>query len=152
GIYLFDGKSGSKFPIFDDLQYWDVLARPVKARQEPPVTSSPVQGVSTTIASLNVYNSSVLTIPAGSVQKVRLIEGLSAEEGPRPFGTTEFDGQSLYAEIPIQPDNSFAAQVPGNVPFHIQLLDKFAMSIANEDIWISGRAGEQRTCGGCHEN
>jgi len=68
------------------------------------------------------------------------------------FGTTEFDGQSLYAEIPIQPDNSFAAQVPGNVPFHMQLLDKFAMSIANESIWISGRAGEQRTCGGCHEN
>ena len=83
---------------------------------------------------------------------MRLIEGFSAEEGPRTFGTTEFDGQSLYAEIPIQPDNSFAAQVPGNVPFHIQLLDKFAMNIANEDIWISGRAGEQRTCGGCHEN
>src|SRR5262249_42084900 len=24
--------------------------------------------------------------------------------------------------------------------------------IVNESIWISGRAGEQRTCGGCHEN
>ena len=68
------------------------------------------------------------------------------------FGTTEFDGQSLYAEIPLQKDNSFAAQVPGNVPFHIQLIDKFAMSVANESIWISGRAGEQRVCGGCHED
>ena len=38
------------------------------------------------------------------------------------------------------------------MPFHIQLIDKFAMSIANESIWISGRAGEQRFCGGCHEN
>jgi hypothetical protein len=152
GIFLFDGKTGTQFPIYDDLQYWDVLARPVRARQEAPVTSSPVQGTSTTIAALNVYNTSILTIPPGSVEKVRLIEGFSAEEGPRTFGTTEFDGQSLYAEIPIQPDNSFAAQVPGNVPFHIQLLDKFAMSIANESIWISGRAGEQRTCGGCHEN
>ena len=26
------------------------------------------------------------------------------------------------------------------------------MSLANESIWISGRAGEQRFCGGCHEN
>src|SRR5262249_30268624 len=74
------------------------------------------------------------------------------EEGPRTFGSTEFDGQSLYAEIPLRSDNSFSASVPGNVPFHIQLVDKFGMSIANESIWISGRAGEQRPCGGCHEN
>src|ERR1041384_992179 len=26
------------------------------------------------------------------------------------------------------------------------------MSLANESIWISARAGEQRFCGGCHEN
>jgi hypothetical protein len=26
------------------------------------------------------------------------------------------------------------------------------MSVANESIWISGRAGENRVCGGCHEN
>jgi len=58
------------------------------------------------------------------------------------------------------------AVVPANVPFHMQLIDKFAMAVpvsgshgtaastpvANEDIWISGRAGEQRFCGGCHEN
>ena len=68
------------------------------------------------------------------------------------FGTTEFDGQSKYGELPVQADNSFAAVVPGNVPFHIQLIDKFAMSLANESVWISGRAGEQRFCGGCHEN
>ena len=38
------------------------------------------------------------------------------------------------------------------MPFHMQVIDKFAMSIVNESIWISGRAGEQRFCGGCHEN
>ena len=68
------------------------------------------------------------------------------------FGTTEFDGQSRYGEVPVQADGSFAAVVPGNVPFHIQLIDKFGMSLANESIWISGRAGEQRFCGGCHES
>ncbi len=52
----------------------------------------------------------------------------------------------------MKADGSFAAVVPGNVPFHIQLVDKFAMSLANESVWISGRAGEQRFCGGCHEN
>jgi hypothetical protein len=170
GIYLFDsknagGKSGGRFPIWDDPAYWDVLARPVKARQEPTPTTSPISGTDTTIGALNVYDSSVLDIPEGSIVKVRLIEGFSGEEGGVDmFGTTEFDGQALYGEIPLQADNSFAATVPGNVPFHIQLLDKFAMAaasgqkaggetnVANESIWISGRPGEQRFCGGCHES
>jgi hypothetical protein len=153
GIYLFDGKAGTRFPIFDDPNFWDVLARPVLARPEPPVTATNLAGgTSTTIGSINVYDSSVLNIPAGSVRKVRIIEGFSGEEGFDMFGTTEFDGQSLYSELDLRPDNSFAAKVPGNVPFHIQLIDKFAMSVANESIWISGRAGEQRFCGGCHED
>jgi hypothetical protein len=154
GIYLFDGNTGQRNPIYDDPKYWDVLARPVKPRPEPEVTASALApgSSSTTIGAINVYDSSVLTVPAGSVQKVRLIEGFSGEEGFDMFGTTEFDGQSLYAEIPLLPDSSFAASVPGNVPFHIQLIDKFAMAVANEPIWISGRAGEQRVCGGCHED
>jgi hypothetical protein len=153
GLYLYDGKTDTRHPIYDDPKYWDVLARPIKQRAEPPVTASTLAGgSSTTIGAINVYDSSVLNIAPGSVQKVRLIEGFSGEEGFDMFGTTEFDGQSLYAEIPLQADNSFAASVPGNVPFHIQLIDKFAMSVANEPIWISGRAGEQRVCGGCHEN
>jgi hypothetical protein len=155
GIYLFDSTSGKRFPIYDDLKMWDVLARPVLERQEPTALTSPVSSgtTSSTFGSLNVYNSSLLTIQPGSVVKVRLIEGFSSEEGGVDmFGTTEFDGQSLYGHMDLKPDNSFAAQVPGNVPFHIQLVDKFAMSVANEPIWISGRAGEQRSCGGCHEN
>jgi hypothetical protein len=170
GIFLLDASNpndATRFPIYDDPKYWDVLARPLKARQEPVPTTSPIplSGGDTTIGSINVYNSSVLDIPQGSVVKVRLIEGFSGEEGGVDmFGSTEFDGQSLYGEIPLQTDNSFAATVPGNVPFHIQLIDKFAMSVAsgqkpggetdvaNESIWISGRGGEQRFCGGCHES
>jgi len=162
GIYLLTtGSNGdsTRFPIYDDPAYWDVLARPVLTRTEPVPTTTPIplSGGDTTIGSINVYNSSVLDIPAGSVVKVRLIEGFSGEEGGLSmFGSTEFDGQSLYGEIPLQTDNSFAATVPGNVPFHIQLIDKFAMSVAsgqkpggetdvaNESIWISGLGGEQR--------
>jgi hypothetical protein len=154
GIYLFDGRTGKRYPIFDDPGYWDVLARPVLSRREPAVLPSALAGntSSTIIGAINVYDSSTLTVPPGSVQKVRLLEGFSGEEGFDMFGTTEFDGQSLYGEVDLNKDNSFAARVPGNVPFHIQLIDKFAMSVANESIWISGRAGEQRVCGGCHEN
>ena len=137
------------------------MARPLKARPEPqgsPLTPvSPLSAQDTTIGALNVYDSSLGNIrdnlTPGSVVKVRLLEGFSGEEGGVDmFGTTEFDGQSLYGEVDVKADGSFAAVVPGNVPFHIQLVDKFGLSLANESIWISGRAGEQRFCGGCHEN
>jgi hypothetical protein len=159
GIYVYDMASQKRFPIYDALNYWDVLARPLRPRLEPQVASSPVplNGQNTTIGALNVYDSSLSDIrrnlTPGSVVKVRLIEGFSGEEGGVDmFGTTEFDGQALYGEVDLKADNSFAAVVPGNVPFHIQLVDKHGLSIANESIWISGRAGEQRICGGCHEN
>jgi Hydrazine synthase alpha subunit middle domain len=174
GIFLLDtanasGTNGGRSPIYDDKNYWDILARPVKVRAEPANLASPISATdsSTTVGALNVYTSSLLTIPSGSVVKVRLIEGFSGEEGGVDmFGTTEFDGQSKYGEIPLQADGSFAADVPANVPLHIQLVDKFGLAVgvtgshgtaggtpvANEDIWFSGRAGESRFCGGCHEN
>jgi hypothetical protein len=167
GIYVVDANTGTRFPIYDNPSYWDILARPIKARPEPTNLATPISGTSTTVGALNVYNSSLFTVPAGSVVKVRLMEGFSGEEGGVDmFGSTDFDGQSRYGEVPLQPDNSFAAIVPANVPFHMQLIDKFALAVpvggshgtatgtpvANEDIWISGRAGEQRFCGGCHEN
>jgi Hydrazine synthase alpha subunit middle domain len=174
GIYVLDAananaSNGGRSPIYDDPNYWDVLPRPVKMRPEPANLASDISktDTSTTVGCLNVYQSSLLTIPQGSVAKVRLIEGFSGEEGGVDmFGTTEFDGQSKYGEIPIQGDASFAADVPANVPLHIQLVDKFGMAtqvsgshgtatgtpVANEDIWFSGRSGESRFCGGCHEN
>jgi hypothetical protein len=161
GVYVFDSNSKTRFPIFDDIKFWDVLPRPLKARREPSQTAvtpvSPISTADTTIGALNVYDTSLGDLKAnltpGSVVKVRLLEGFSGEEGGVDmFGTTEFDGQTKYGEVPLQADGSFAAVVPGNVPFHIQLVDKFGMSIANEPIWISGRAGEQRFCGGCHES
>jgi hypothetical protein len=174
GIYVLDAananaSNGGRSPVYDDPNYWDVLPRPVKVRPEPAVLASDISltDVSTTVGCLNVYNSSLMTIPQGNVVKVRLIEGFSGEEGGVDmFGTTEFDGQSRYGEIPLQSDASFAADVPANVPLHVQLVDKFGMAtpvtgshgtaadtpVANEDIWFSGRSGESRFCGGCHEN
>ena len=63
GIYVFDSNSKTRFPIFDDLTMWDVLPRPLRARQEPsktPVTPvSPLSTADTTIGALNVYDSSL---------------------------------------------------------------------------------------------
>jgi hypothetical protein len=155
GIYRYDSKSGVRRPIFDDQSYWDVMARPIKQRAEPPITASAVKGDAFVLSGISAYDTSLggqVTIPAGSAVKVRLLEGFSAEEGISMFGTTEFDGQSLYGEVPVEDDGSFAARVPANVPLHMQVIDKFAVALADEPVWISGRAGEERTCGGCHED
>jgi hypothetical protein len=167
GLYVFEfdptvSPSGSgatsggvRHPLYDDPAYWDVQARPVRPRAEPPVTSSPIDGDGFVVSALNVYDTSLpdqVNIPPGEAVKVRLIEGFSGEEGPRMFGTTQFDGQSLYGEVPVAPDGSFSARVPANVPVHQQVIDKFGIALADEPVWISGRAGESRTCGGCHED
>jgi hypothetical protein len=161
GIYVVDGKpalTGAKkeirYPVYDDPGMWDVMARPVKARPMPVATAQPLMGgQSFVVGALDVYNSSIFKVPTGSAVKVRLMEGFSSEEGfPDMFGLSEFDGQSRYGEVPIYPDGSFAAKVPANVPLHMQLVDRFAMSLASEPVWISGRPGEQRICGGCHED
>jgi hypothetical protein len=155
GLYVF--QNGNRYALFDDPKMWDVMPRPVKARPEPKVTASPATGgdeKSFVLGALNVYESSLFkNLQPGTASKVRLIEGFSSEEGfPDMFGLTEFDGQSRHGEVPVYADGSFAAKVPANVPLHMQLVDKFAMSMANESIWLSGRPGEQRVCGGCHED
>ena len=155
GLYLFNGKTGTRQPIFNDASYWDIQARPVKSRPEPPIASSPIMTgeASFTVGALNVFDSSIFNLSHGSAIKVRLMEGFSTEEGfPDMFGLSEFDGHSRLGEVPIYGDGSFAAKVPANVPIHLQLVDRFGLSMANEAIWFSGRAGEERFCGGCHED
>src|SRR5215471_12942495 len=142
GLYLFDAKSGQRFPIYNDSKYWDVLARPVAARPEPPPAESPVMGSTFTVGVLDVRNSTIFPDLANQqigvdIFNVRLMEGFSTEEGfPDMFGTTEFDGHSRYGEVPIYSDGSFLAQVPANVPVHMQVIDRFAMSVASEPVWI----------------
>jgi hypothetical protein len=86
------------------------------------------------------------------------------EEGfASSFGLTEFDGQARLGEVPVNGDGSFKALVPANTPVRLQLIDKYGMALAtnpsspggdtaSEPVWIQGRAGESRVCGGCHES
>src|SRR5262249_20881596 len=64
-------------------------------------------------------------------------------------------------EVNLNPDGSFKALIPANTPVRLQLIDKFGMAAAtsgpggntaSEPLWIQGRSGEARVCGGCHED
>lgn len=158
GIYVLDPSTGKRAPIYNDPEMWDVL--PIAIGKKRNVPTSPAGATADTpdgtslIGALNVLESSLSSVPDSGVYRVRIIEGFSTEEGvPGDFGMTMADGAILLGEAPVQwqTDNSFAAFVPEDRPIHVQLLDQFGMQVVNEDRWFSSGAGEQRMCGGCHE-
>ncbi|MEZ4359863.1 MAG: hypothetical protein R3B48_06755 [Kofleriaceae bacterium] len=155
GIYLYDTKSQTRKPIWDDPEMWDVFARPLQSRPAPPeIPAAAPNGIDSgalLIGSMNVYESSLATFEPGSIYGVRVMEGFSSEEGfPRTFGNTMFEGHAQLGISKVQNDKSWLALVPPNVPIHLQAIDKFGMSLVNEPVWFSGRPGEARVCEGCH--
>jgi hypothetical protein len=159
GIYLFNSATGTREPVFNDPERWDVFPRPLEPRTPPdaiePSGTNAFSAESLLVSSLNVYDSSTNAddLPAGSVYGVRVIEGFSVEEGiPDDFGLTEHEGAAVLGVAPVYSDGSWAALVPANVPLHLQPFDVFGMALVNEPVWFSGRPGEARVCGGCHED
>ncbi len=156
GVYLYDAKSQTRKPIWDDENYWDIFARPLRPRSAPPaIEPSAANGIDNNaglIGSMNAYQSSLDKFAPGSLYGVRVMEGFSSEEGPRMFGTTMFEGHANLGVAPIQADGSWLALIPPNIPIHVQSVDKFGMSVRNEPVWFSVAKGESRVCGGCHES
>ncbi|HEU4734128.1 MAG TPA: hypothetical protein VFT22_39830, partial [Kofleriaceae bacterium] len=157
GIYLYDSEHQQRRPILDDPAMWDVFAQPLRTRPAPNVVGSAQDPKSvdkpTTIGSLNVYTSTLHTFKPGEIFGVRVMEGFSSEEGfPEDFGTTMFEGHANLGVAPVAADGSWLAEIPANVPVHLQAVDVFGMSLFNEPVWFSGRPGESRLCGGCHED
>ncbi len=53
--------------------------------------------------------------------------------------------------VPIAPDGSFSIEVPADMPLALQAVDAEGRSELNEMSWIYVRAGERRSCLGCHQ-
>src|SRR5262249_42494494 len=83
-----------------------------------------------------------------------IIEGFSSEAAPNVtmFGLTMAEGAAILGEANIQPDGSWLARVPPFIPMHLQAVDEFELAIRSQTTWIQGMPGEDRVCGGCHED
>lgn len=80
-------------------------------------------------------------IPDATVRKIN-----ASAFGPAGMGMREILG---YA--PVQPDGSVKIEVPANVPFTIDILDKNARRVGPQHTsWLQVMPGETRTCNGCH--
>jgi hypothetical protein len=165
GVYVYDTQSQQREPLFNDPNYWNINPRPLETRTAPPVTGSQIDSTlaqgQALMGAMNVYTSTLHTFSTapyavgekGEIFGVRLMEGFSSEEGfPRMFGTSMFEGQANLGVARVASDGSWLAKVPSNVPIHLEAVDVYGMSLFAEPIWISGRTGESRVCGGCHEN
>ncbi len=157
GVYLYDSEHQQRLPILDDPDMWDIAARPLATRTAPVVVDSaqdPRHPTSVLVGSLDVYDSTLHQFTPGEIYGVRVMEGFSSEEGfPTMFGTTMFEGHANLGVAPLAPDGkSWSATIPANIPVHMQAVDVFGMSLFSEPVWVSGRPGEARMCGGCHED
>jgi hypothetical protein len=158
GLYLFDSDRGTRQPIYDGDGTWEINPTPLRARAAPPTIppsgSNSFSDQAVLLGAMNVYETSLdPAIAGGDIYGVRIVEGFSGEEGVgNDFGLTEAEGAASLGIARVRDDGSWAALIPPNIPVHLIAIDKYGIGLRNETVWITGRPGESRFCGGCHEN
>ena len=172
GIYLYDPTTGKNELVYNQRVTWELNALAVTSRTEPPVIPPAQHAQDSTIpahvGSVNISQTSLdetvtgaefNNVPLGQALQqgavaVRVIEGFSSEISPglSMFGLTMFEGAAVLGEAPIYGDGSWLAAVPPYIPIHLQPIDKYGLSIRNQQLWIKGMPGETRRCIGCHES
>jgi hypothetical protein len=177
GIYIYDPTTHVNDLVYNDETTWELYAQPVAPHPEPPIISSVNNSQDTSIpmviGSIDVRQTSLAsvhgeTIKAGAefdtdtptdqalthAVKVRIIEGFSSEAAKNVtmFGLTMAEGAAILGEATVQADGSWRAQVPPFIPMHLQAVDEFELAIRSQTTWIQGMPGEDRVCGGCHED
>jgi hypothetical protein len=174
GLYIYNTDTRANELVVNYEDSWELDARPVLPRTEPPILSS-VQSsddasLPATFGSIDITQTSLYSLHRNTVSgaqfdgtsldealrsavRVRIIEGFSSEGAPgvTMFGLTMAEGAALIGEAEVREDGSWLAQIPPYVPVHLQPIDEFDLMIRNQTTWVQGMPGESRVCGGCHE-
>jgi hypothetical protein len=58
----------------------------------------------------------------------------------------------VLGTVPLAADGSFHVKVPADRLLHFQVLDSDRRVVGNQLTWIYPRAGETKSCVGCHEH
>ncbi len=178
GLYRVDPESGDREKVYDDEEFWELYAMPIAEREEPPSRGASLDvsmeapmaefgEKAAVLGSIDITQTSLDEMVSGGqfgsgmplhealrqAEKVRIIEGFSSEIGAiREFGLTMHEGAAIIGEADVQSDGSWEAHVTPYLPYHLQPIDRYGLSIRNQMLWIQAMPGENRTCGGCHES
>ncbi len=174
GIYIYNESTQRNELVVNYPGSWELYAKPVVKRAEPPELSSIQNSQDSTIpvvlGSIDIARTSLFSLHGNTVSgaqfdgtpldealtqtvKVRIIEGFSSEAatGATMFGLTMAEGAAILGEATVHDDGSWMASIPPYIPVHLQAVDEFDLAIRNQTTWIQGMPGEDRVCGGCHE-
>ncbi len=160
-LISFRPDTGESETLFEHPGSHILHAKALAPRPEPDGRSSTVRPESPTgkLFCLNIYESdrNLASLEMGSVERVRVIEGLPP---PETLSTATPDSSNggasvvprrLLGEAPVEPDGSFHIDLPADLPVKLQLLDRDGLALASCDwIWVKNR--EYRGCIGCHED
>ncbi|MES1186382.1 MAG: hypothetical protein ABUL60_21405 [Myxococcales bacterium] len=176
GVYIYNPETRANELVVNYEHSWELYAKPVVPRTTPRIITSRQDvtdaSVPALFGSIDVKESSLYKRHGNTVGgaqfadgttldealkgavKVRIIEGFSSEAatGATMFGLTMAEGAALIGEAKVEADGSWLASVPPYIPMHLQAVDEFELAIRNETTWIQGMPGEDRVCGGCHED
>ncbi|MFV1965788.1 MAG: HEAT repeat domain-containing protein [Pirellulaceae bacterium] len=159
-LYQLDPATKKFHLIYNDPATADFEPRPILPRRRPVV-----QPIKTRRGAYSgrMMCASVFTTQEKEVRRrgrlVRLIEGMPAV-GRHSTHTNLWpvwkNHHGLFARVlgtvPLAPDGSFCVEVPADRLLHFQVLDSNRRVIGNQLTWIYARAGETKSCAGCHEN
>ncbi|MCU0981880.1 MAG: hypothetical protein MUF25_22235, partial [Pirellulaceae bacterium] len=146
-LAVFEIKAGDNIltpPLFDDPAWHDIEAMRPGTRPAPLghiSAMSPAKGFGT-ILCLNANYSRERQDdgkPLRTASRVR-VTSPDADGGTKSLG-----------DVPLRPDGSFMAEVPADRPLGFESLDESGTVIHRLPPYLWVRAGENRTCIGCHE-
>jgi len=177
GIYCFDVEAGRLGEaVLDDDAYHEFDAHVAAPRPKPPARIPMLEFASVLdiegfqdagqLHCMSVYDSDlpeVAGLERGTVRSVRFVRGVPCLAGEADRCCGEPAGRkdawppacvdtALLGEAPVEPDGSFFVNVPGNIPFYVELLDGKDKVLQTMTAWTWVRSRSQRGCIGCHED
>ncbi len=166
GIYKLDIPTGELTLVYNDPDTANFEARPLHPRRVPPAISESPSSYSSEFTG-KIYSDSVFTTQEEKVpERGTLLRVIEAEpqvtrhqthtSGVHTRGGRAWKNHGgvfgrVLGTLPLASDGSFAAEVPADRPFHLQVLDSDRNVVGNQLVWMYVRPGEQQGCVGCHE-
>ncbi len=150
GLYALNLATKELRLVYDDPGLSDVDAIPIRPRPRPRVipATRPQGERRTGFVSCNSVFNSDLPFDRARVTSVRVLEAVQV--GMSLNGNLGFQTRIL-GTVPLCRDGSFHVEVPADTPFRFALLDANRDVVVHETEFMYVRAGEKKSCIGCHE-
>lgn len=137
-----------------DTDFLDIMGRSQLAADETiPQTTPPAGDLRSSVADIAKIKDPQQTTAAQRAPRfLRVSRAVPTPMGltRQTLGETEFEMEQVVGYTEIEPDGSARLLVPANTPLGLAVVDANGMAFQTHTNWLQVRAGETRTCDGCH--